>query len=110
VLSGDKVKLVIIGQPKSQVQQVEIMDQNVVTVWAASLARRLAIYTARRSVPVNLLPTKTPRRRQGGVHSRVSMSPTFLAANVPVQRRLSSRTTLKNWAISKIIWHAHPQV
>ncbi len=28
-LSGDKVKLVIIGQPKGRVQQVEIMDQNL---------------------------------------------------------------------------------
>lgn len=61
-LSGDKVKLVIIGQAKGRVQQVEIIDQNVVTVWAASLARRLAKCTARRSVPVNLLPTKTLAR------------------------------------------------
>ncbi|MCX2958378.1 MAG: DUF1131 domain-containing protein, partial [Serratia symbiotica] len=36
-LSGDKVKLVIIGQPKDRVQQVKIMDQNVVTVWGSKL-------------------------------------------------------------------------
>ncbi|BBI92755.1 putative conserved hypothetical protein [Serratia symbiotica str. Tucson] len=109
-LSGDKVKLVIIGQPKGRVQQVEIMDQNVVTVWGSKLGTPFSNMYSKAFGACKLATDEDAGKVACIAEQSKYVTYIFSGKWAGSQEIIPPDDTLKNWVISKIIWHANPQV
>lgn len=107
----DKVKLVIIGQPnKGRVQQVEIMDQDVLTIWSGKLGTPFSKMYSKKFDAYKLATDEDAGRMACIAEQNKYITYIFSDKWAGSQEIIPPDDTLKNWAISKIIWHANPQV
>jgi hypothetical protein len=108
-MDGNEVKLVITGEPKGHALRVDVMDSKVATEWGSKLG-----------TPFSDLYSKAfgsckPAEGEdaGTVECVASQSKyvtyIFNGKWAGPQDIMPPDDTLKNWTVSKIVWHAKPQ-
>ncbi|AJI93981.1 hypothetical protein BD65_961 [Yersinia ruckeri] len=107
-LKDDQVKLIISGQPKGSVEKIEVMDPSIASQWGVKLGAPFS----------DIFKQAYGACQKGtgddaeGVECMASesqhVSYVFSGIWHGPEGLMPSDDALKNWKVSKIIWHANP--
>lgn len=108
-LSGDDLKLVIAGEPKGQVQRVDVMDSNVATKWGNRLGTPFGDMYSKAFGACKPATGEDAGKVECVAEQSRYVTYIFSGKWAGPQDIIPPDDTLKSWTISKIIWHAKPQ-
>lgn len=108
-LSGDEVKLIIAGEPKGQVQRVEVMDPNVATEWGNKLGTPFGDMYNKAFGACKPATSEDAGKVECVAEQSKYVTYIFSGNWAGPQDIIPPDDMLKSWTISKIIWHAKPQ-
>lgn len=108
-LSGDEVKLVIAGEPRGQVQRVDVMDPNVATEWGNKLGTPFGDMYHKAFGACKPATSEDAGKVECVAEQSKYVTYIFSGNWAGPQDIIPPDDMLKSWTISKIIWHAKPQ-
>ncbi|AHG18925.1 RpoE-regulated lipoprotein [Chania multitudinisentens RB-25] len=108
-LDGDQVKLVITGVPKGQVQRVDMMDPSIATEWGSQLGTPFSELFSKAYGACKLGTGEDEGNVECVAEQSRYVTYIFSGRWAGPQDLIPPDDTLRNWTVSKIIWHAKAQ-
>ncbi|OMQ21878.1 MULTISPECIES: RpoE-regulated lipoprotein [Serratia] len=108
-LDGDNVKLVITGEPKGYAQRVDVMDPKIATEWGSKLGTPFSDLFSKAYGACK--PGEGDEAGNVECVAEQSRYVTYIFSGkwAGPQDIIPPDDTLRNWTVSKIIWHAKAQ-
>ncbi|WP_156293028.1 RpoE-regulated lipoprotein [Serratia oryzae] len=108
-LDGDNVKLVITGEPKGYAQRVDVMDPKIATEWGSKLGTPFSELFSKAYGACK--PGEGDEAGNVECVAEQSRYVTYIFSGkwAGPQDIIPPDDTLRNWTVSKIIWHAKAQ-
>lgn len=108
-LDGNEVKLVITGELKGHVQRVDVMDAKVATVWGSKLGTPFSELFSKAYGACKPGVTEDVGKVECVAEQSRNVTYIFTGKWAGPQDIIPPDDTLRNWTVSKIIWHAKAQ-
>ncbi|MEH2919546.1 RpoE-regulated lipoprotein [Samsonia erythrinae] len=108
-LDGKNVKMIVSGEPKGSVRKVEVMDSEIASVWGVKIGDAFSDTYRKAFESCQLGQGDDAQSVECVAPQSRHVSYIYSGEWRGPEGLMPSDDILKNWKVSKIVWHAQPR-